>query len=64
LKNVLYWSITPKFWRSLDAVTDERFWETYGLINCGKGEPVQWNQMTHPAPWARYRNINTGRSSR
>lgn len=64
LKNVIYQSITPQFWNSLDGVTDERFWEPRGFLTCGKGEPTQSAQMTNGAPYARFRNVKVGRGKR
>jgi len=64
LKNVIYQSITPVFWNSLDGLTDERFWEPRGFLTCGKGEPVQSAQMTNGAPYARFRNVKVGRGKR
>ena len=64
LKNVIYQSITPEFWNSLDGLTDERFWEPRGFLTCGKGEPIQSAQMTNGAPYARFRKIKTGRGRR
>ncbi|HOK23622.1 MAG TPA: TldD/PmbA family protein [Candidatus Hydrothermia bacterium] len=64
LKNVIYQSITPQFWNSLDGVTDKRFWEPRGFLTCGKGEPSQSAQMTNGAPYARFRNVKVGRGRR
>jgi TldD protein len=64
LKNVIYQSITPQFWNSMDGVTDERFWEPRGFLTCGKGEPTQSAQMTNGAPYARFRNVKVGRGRR
>ncbi len=58
LRDVIYQSITPEFWGSLDAVSSDKFWEPRGFTNCGKGEPPQTAQMTNGAPYARFRNIN------
>lgn len=60
LKNVIYQSITPRFWGACDGLTDERFWQPNGLVNCGKGDPMQTQQMTHAAPYARFRGISVG----
>ncbi len=60
LKDVIYQAITPEFWNACDAVCDERFWEPYGVLNCGKGEPSQTQQMTHGSAPARFRNIDVG----
>jgi TldD protein len=60
LKNVTYQSMTTQFWNSCDAVCDERFWVPNGILNCGKGDPVQVSQMTHGAAPARFRNVKVG----
>ena len=60
LKNVTYQSITTDFWNSCDAICDERFWVPNGVLNCGKGDPMQISQMTHGAAPARFRGIQVG----
>jgi len=57
LKNVTYQAITTDFWNSCDAICDERFWVRNGVLNCGKGDPMQVAQMTHAAAPARFRNV-------
>ena len=41
LKKVLYKSNNPEFWNSCDAICDQRFWKSFGVANCGKGQPPQ-----------------------
>jgi TldD protein len=53
--------MTTEFWNSCDAVADERFWVQDGIMNCGKGDPMQVSQMTHGASPARFRNITVRR---
>ena len=60
LKNVTYQSITPAFWNACDAICDERFWVPNGVVNCGKGDPMQVQKMTHGAAPARFRGITVG----
>lgn len=60
LKNVIYQSITPQFWGSCDAICDERYWRPFGVMNCGKGDPMQVAVMTHGAATARFRGIKVG----
>ena len=60
LKDVTYQAITTEFWGSMDAVCDERFWMPYGVLNCGKGDPMQIAQMTHGSAPARFRQVNVG----
>jgi TldD protein len=57
LKNVTYQSNTVDFWNSCDAICDERFWLQDGILNCGKGDPMQSNQMSHGAAPARFRKV-------
>ncbi|MHC4660933.1 MAG: TldD/PmbA family protein [Planctomycetota bacterium] len=60
LKDVTYQAITTDFWGSLDAICDERFWIPYGIMGCGKGDPMQVAQMTHGSAPARFRQIDVG----
>lgn len=60
LKDVTYQAITTDFWGSCDAICDKRFWQPYGVLNCGKGDPMQIAQMTHGSSPVRFRNINVG----
>lgn len=62
LKKILYRSHNPEFWNSCDAICDKRFWKPFGVINCGKGQPMQSARMTHGASLARFRNIRVGGS--
>ncbi len=64
LKDVTYQAITTEFWGSLDAICDERFWTSYGVMNCGKGDPMQAAQMSHSSAPCRFRNINVGGAAR
>lgn len=59
-KNATYTGITPEFWNSCDAVASKKFWELWGLPNCGKGEPVQTMNVGHGASPARFRNVRVG----
>jgi TldD protein len=60
LKNVTYQSMTTDFWGACDAVCDDRFWVPNGVLNCGKGDPMQISAMTHGAATARFRDIQVG----
>jgi len=57
LKKIIYKSNNPEFWNSVDAICDERFFRTFGVTNCGKGQPGQRGIMTHGGATARFRNI-------
>ena len=65
LKAALYQSRTPTFWNACDATCDEKYWRPHGVMNCGKGDPMQIAQMTHGAAPTRFRKINIcrGRAS-
>lgn len=60
LKDVIYQSISPEFWGSMDAVCDASEWQIHGVANCGKGQPVQSAKMMHGAAPARFRGIRVG----
>ncbi len=62
LKKVIYRSNNPEFWNSVDAICDERYWKSFGVINCGKGQPMQAGRMTHGASLTRFKNIRVGGS--
>jgi TldD protein len=59
-KNPTYTGITYEFWRSCDAVGDERSYVMLGTPNCGKGEPGQIGHIGHAVPGARFRNVQVG----
>jgi TldD protein len=60
LKNPTYTGITYEFWRSCDAVGDERSYRMLGTPNCGKGEPGQVGHVGHAVPGARFRDVQVG----
>jgi TldD protein len=62
LKKVLYRSNTVEFWNGCDAICDKRFFKTFGIDGCGKGQPEQRGRMTHGAAMARFHNIKVGGS--
>ena len=59
-KNPTYTGITYEFWRSCDAVGDERSFVMLGTPNCGKGEPGQVGHVGHGVSGARFRNVRVG----
>src|SRR5262245_27453459 len=59
-KNPTYTGITYEFWRSCDAVGDERSFVMLGTPNCGKGEPGQVGHVGHAVPGARFRDVQVG----
>mgnify|MGYP002641513045 CR=1 FL=1 len=60
LKDVTYQAITTDFWGALDAICDQRFWQSVGVMNCGKGDPMQIAQMSHSSAPCRLRKIRVG----
>ncbi|MBW6515659.1 MAG: TldD/PmbA family protein [Candidatus Cloacimonetes bacterium] len=62
LKKLIYKSNNPEFWNSVDAICDQRYFRTFGVTNCGKGQPGQRGRMTHGGATARFRNIRVGGS--
>jgi TldD protein len=59
-KNPTYTGITYEFWRSCDAVGDQRSFVMLGTPNCGKGEPSQTIRVGHAVPGARFRDVQVG----
>lgn len=59
-KNPTYQGMTPPFWRSCDGIANQDHWELIGVINCGKGQPMQIAEMTHGSSPARFRNVQVG----
>jgi len=59
-KNPTYTGITYEFWRSCDAVGDERSYVMLGTPNCGKGEPGQTGHVGHAVSGARFRSVQVG----
>jgi TldD protein len=57
LKNAIYTGITPNFWRSCDAICNDKHWIVWGTPNCGKGQPPQVMHTGHGAAPARFRNV-------
>ena len=45
------------FWNSCDAVTGPEEWRLHGVVNCGKGNPMQIAEMSHGAAPARFRGV-------
>ena len=59
IKNPTYTGITPEFWGSLDASSEDD-WRTWGTPNCGKGQPPQVMYVGHGCGTARFHNIRIG----
>ncbi len=60
LRNVTYQGVTPEFWGGCDAIAGEDEWHPWGLLNCGKGEPMQVMWVGHGVAPARFRNVRVG----
>lgn len=60
LKNPNYQGMTPQFWRSCEAIGNTDTWVLWGLVNCGKGQPMQTAQMSHGASPALFRQVTVG----
>jgi TldD protein len=59
VKNPTYTGITPKFWRSCDAISKDD-WMMWGTPTCGKGVPSQVMYVGHGCSTARFRNVRIG----
>lgn len=60
VKNPTYTGITPQFWRSCDAIANEKYYDVWGTPNCGKGQPMQVARVGHGVSYARFNNVNVG----
>lgn len=60
LKNPTYTGITPEFWRSCDAVANEKHYDILGTPNCGKGQPMQVARVGHGVSYARFNDVKVG----
>lgn len=63
LRDPVYTGMTPKFWRSCDAVCGKEDWKLWGLSTCGKGDPMQIMHVAHGASPARFRGVDIGSAS-
>ena len=53
-----YNGLTTDFWNRCDAVCNEKHFEMWGTMNCGKGEPSQSIHTGQGASPARFRGVN------
>lgn len=60
VRNPSYQGITPQFWNGCDAVANAREWRLWGVLNCGKGDPMQVMHVGHGASRARFRKVRVG----
>lgn len=59
IKNPTYMGVTPQFWGSCDAVSEDD-WVMHGTPNCGKGVPGQVMYVGHGCGTARFRKVQVG----
>ncbi len=62
IRRFTYQSHNPVFWNSVDAICNREEWKPYGVVNCGKGQPMQRAQLTHGSAPIRLKNIMVGRA--
>lgn len=60
LKNPSYGGITPEFWNACDSIGGAQDYVSWGIPNCGKGQPMQSMWTGHGAAPARFRQIQIG----
>ena len=60
LRNTTYQGITPEFWNGCDAIASADEWHVWGLLSCGKGEPMQGMWVGHGVAPARFRDVRVG----
>jgi len=60
LRNTTYQGITPEFWGGCDAIAGPDEWLPWGVVNCGKGEPMQVMWVGHGVAPARFRSVRVG----
>jgi hypothetical protein len=60
VRNPSYQGITPQFWNSCDAVANRHEWRMWGVLNCGKGDPMQVMHVGHGTSRARFQNVRIG----
>jgi TldD protein len=59
LRNPTYTGITPEFWGSMDASSEDD-WRLWGTPNCGKGQPAQVMYVGHGCGTARFHDVRVG----
>ncbi len=60
-KNASYTGITPLFWKNCTAVGNKNSSILWGLLNCGKGDPMQIMMVGHQTPVARFEKVEIGK---
>lgn len=62
-RNPLYTGLTPRFWNNCTGICNKNHWHMWGVVNCGKGEPMQVMHLGHGTAPARFRNLELGSQS-
>ncbi|MEM6673676.1 MAG: TldD/PmbA family protein [Planctomycetota bacterium] len=52
-----YRGVSSDFWKSCDRIAGPEAWRLWGVVNCGKGNPMQIAEMSHGAAPARFRDV-------
>jgi TldD protein len=60
LRNPIYTGSTPRLWAGCDAVGGPAAYRLWGLVSCGKGDPMQLMAVGHGCPPARFRGVEVG----
>jgi TldD protein len=58
ISQVAYQSRTTDFWQACDGIAGPSYWQQWGAMNDGKGEPSQSNSVSHGCSPARFRQVN------
>ena len=59
-KNPTYQGITPEFWNSCDMIADYKEWDIWGVLQCGKGQPMQISEMSHGSSFTKFKKVQIG----
>lgn len=62
IRGFTYQSRNPDFWNSVDTICNRDEWCPEGVVNCGKGQPMQQAQLTHGSSPLRLKNISIGKA--
>ncbi len=59
-KDPIYQGVTPEFWSNCDMISSKEDWDIWGVMNCGKGQPMQVIEMSHGSSFVKFKNIKVG----
>jgi TldD protein len=59
VQGAAYQGRTLPFWNALDGLGDASTYQLNGTFSCGKAEPMQLAPVSHGAPAARFRKVQT-----